>query len=113
MNDVVTSGGIQFANNKAEIRADAATTIDRLIAIASDCGDSKITVKGHTDTSGERSYNLQLSQRRADAVAAYMERSGINRDRIEAVGVGPDEPIADNNTRAGRTQNRRIEILIE
>ncbi len=113
MNDVVSAGGIQFANNKTDIRADAAQTIDRLISIAQDCNGRKITVKGHTDTSGERSYNLQLSQRRADAVAAYMERKGIDAGRINAVGVGPDEPIADNNTRAGRTQNRRIEIVIE
>ncbi len=113
MTDAVGSGGIQFANNKADIRADAAQTIDRLIAIARDCEDTRITVKGHTDTSGERSYNLQLSQRRADAVVAYMERNGVSPSRVTAIGVGPDEPIADNNTRAGRTQNRRIEIVVE
>jgi outer membrane protein OmpA-like peptidoglycan-associated protein len=70
-------------------------------------------VRGHTDSFGERSYNLGLSQRRADAVVAYMERNGIASSRVEAVGVGPDEPVADNRTRAGRAQNRRIEIVVE
>ena len=113
MNDVVGDGGIQFANNKADIRADAAQTIDRLIAIATDCDDTLITVKGHTDAMGDRAYNLGLSERRAAAVVAYMERNGISPSRITSVGVGPDEPVADNNTRAGRAQNRRIEILVE
>ncbi len=113
MNDVVGGGGIQFANNKADIRADAAQTIDRLIAIARDCEDTRITVKGHTDAMGDRAYNLGLSERRAAAVVAYMEQNGISPSRIQSVGVGPDEPIADNNTRAGRAQNRRIELLVE
>ena len=113
MNDVVGSGGIQFENNKADIRADAARTIDRLIAIARDCEDTRITVKGHTDAMGDRGYNLGLSERRAAAVVAYMEQNGIAPSRIASVGVGPDEPIADNNTRAGRAQNRRIELLVE
>ena len=113
MNDAVGSDGIQFANNKADIRADAAQVIDRLITIARDCPATRITVKGHTDSMGERDYNLGLSQRRADAVVAYMQRNGIAPGRVNSVGVGPDEPIADNNTRAGRAQNRRIELLVE
>ena len=112
MGDLVSEGGIQFANNKAEIRADAARTIDQLVAIARDCEDAKITVRGHTDSMGDRAYNVFLSERRAAAVVDYMTSNGIAPERIESVGVGPDEPVANNNTRAGRAQNRRIELLV-
>lgn len=113
MASAVEAEGIQFANNKAEIRADAARTIDRLIVIARDCPDSRITVRGHTDSMGERAYNLYLSELRAAAVVEYMTRNGIAPDRIDAVGVGPDEPVANNNTRVGRAENRRIEIRVQ
>lgn len=113
MAGAVEAGGIQFANNKAEIRADAARTIDRLIVIARDCPDARITVRGHTDSMGERDYNLYLSELRAAAVVEYMSRNGLAPDRIDAVGVGPDEPVANNNTRAGRASNRRIEIRVQ
>ncbi len=113
LSNVVSSGGIQFENNKADLRADASQTINRLISIIRDCENTRITVKGHTDALGDRAYNLGLSQRRADAVVTYMESNGVAPGLVTAIGVGPDEPVADNNTRAGRAQNRRIELLVE
>ncbi len=113
MAEIVEEGGIQFGNNKAEIRADAAKTIDQLIVAARECEGAKLTVRGHTDVLGDRAYNVYLSELRAAAVVDYMTRNGIAPDRIDAIGVGPDEPVADNRTRAGRALNRRIEILVQ
>ncbi len=113
MTEIVSENGIQFDNNKSEIRPDAALVINRLVAVARGCEDADITVRGHTDSMGERSYNVYLSELRAAAVVDYMTRNGIPPTRITSVGVGPDEPIADNRTRAGRAQNRRIEILVQ
>ena len=65
-----------------------------------------------SDSTGSRSYNLQLSQRRADSVKAYLVSRGVPAERLQTVGAGPDHPVADNGTEAGRAQNRRVEITI-
>ena len=75
--------------------------------------DSKMTVVGHTDSSGSDSYNQQLSERRAQAVRAELVRDGVPADRLSAAGRGESEPRADNATAAGRAQNRRVEILVQ
>jgi len=68
-----------------------------------------VTVEGHTDSSGADAYNKALSQRRAESVKNMMvNRFNISRDRVTAVGYGEDRPVADNNTAAGREQNRRV-----
>jgi hypothetical protein len=71
-------------------------------------------ISGHTDSDGTRDHNLDLSKRRAESVKAYFGSKGIAADRIETRGAGPDEPLADNKTKAGKQKNRRIEFkLIE
>ncbi len=75
--------------------------------------DSKMTVVGHTDSSGSESYNQQLSERRAEAVRAELIRDGVPAERLSAAGRGESEPRADNATAAGRAQNRRVEILVQ
>ena len=72
----------------------------------------RVEISGHTDDRGKRDKNLGLSQDRADAVKQYMVDKGIDAGRITTRGAGPDEPIGDNKTKAGRQQNRRIEFKL-
>jgi outer membrane protein OmpA-like peptidoglycan-associated protein len=109
--------------NKAADNIEFATGSDRLLA-SSNRGLNQVvqlmkadstlfaTVDGHTDTTGGRARNMQLSASRAKSVVNYLISKGISADRIQSNGYGPDRPIAPNNTAAGRTKNRRVEILI-
>ena len=74
--------------------------------------DVRVEVAGHTDITGRHSYNMRLSQQRAQAVKAYLARRGVEPSRMVAVGYGPDQPIADNGTPEGRAQNRRVELRL-
>lgn len=74
--------------------------------------NSLIDVYGHTDSTGSDSYNMDLSKRRADAVARYLISQGVNSARIQTQGMGESYPIADNTTEEGRALNRRVEIKI-
>ena len=75
--------------------------------------DSNITVEGHTDSQGQRTYNMELGEKRAKAVRDQLVSRGVAADRIKAVGVGPDRPVADNKSAEGRANNRRVEIIVE
>jgi OOP family OmpA-OmpF porin len=72
----------------------------------------KVRIEGHTDNTGKAEYNLDLSQRRAEAVAKYLVSKNVARERLEPQGFGPEKPIADNKTKAGRAKNRRVEFKI-
>ena len=75
--------------------------------------DSNITVEGHTDSQGQRQYNMDLGEKRAKAVRDQLVSRGVAQDRIKAVGIGPDRPVADNKSAEGRANNRRVEIIVE
>ena len=83
--------------------------VDDLVAVMKQYPDLNVTIEGHTDSVGSDAYNKKLSQRRADAVKAYMVKKGIDANRLTAVGYGEEKPIADNATKAGKAQNRRVE----
>ena len=68
-------------------------------------------IRGYTDNTGKKTANMKLSQSRAESVKAWLVKKGIAADRITARGYGPDNPIADNKTKEGRAQNRRIEFF--
>jgi outer membrane protein OmpA-like peptidoglycan-associated protein len=70
-------------------------------------------VEGYTDSQGSDTYNLDLSQRRADAVRDYLVHRGYDSSRVQAHGIGEGRPIADNATAEGRANNRRVEIVLE
>ena len=103
-------GPINFESSGVEFRSSAYPRLDRLIALANACQDSQIQITGHTDGSGDESWNKDLSLRRASAVGDYLVKGGIDPERLQVSGVGPDEPVADDSTRYGRSLNRRIEI---
>jgi outer membrane protein OmpA-like peptidoglycan-associated protein len=72
-----------------------------------------VVVEGHTDNQGSAAHNKDLSQRRAEAVMLFLTQNGVDRARLRAAGFGPDRPIMDNRTKAGRAANRRVEFRID
>ena len=74
--------------------------------------DKGALIEGHTDSTGSADYNLDLSQRRANAVRRFLQLEGIAETRMDATGFGMEQPVADNTSPAGRKKNRRVEIVI-
>lgn len=110
---VMASNMVVFASGNAEISRESGATLDKLMAVAGQCADGLVfELGGHTDSIGERVFNVYLSEIRAQAVADYMIARGFDADRLRAIGYGPDEPIADNATPEGRAANRRIEFKV-
>ena len=104
--------GIFFDFNKDTIKKTSTKTLDAAAKVFQEFPDLKVEIVGHADEVGTREYNVSLSQRRADAVKAWLVKKGVAADRIETRGVGPDEPIDTSGTEAGRAKNRRIEFKI-
>jgi OOP family OmpA-OmpF porin len=102
--------GIQFAFGKATIRPQSKPLLDRAAKVLDEYKDLRVRITGHTDNIGKHDDNVTLSQKRADSVKAYLVKKGVDASRIETQGMGPDEPIAKNNTPEGRAKNRRIEF---
>jgi OOP family OmpA-OmpF porin len=109
---VGTMPGIQFETNSAKITRESRATLDEAAETLKANPSYRLEVVGHTDSTGPREHNVQLSQRRADSVKAYLVRKGVEADRIKTKGKGPDDPVADNDTAQGRAQNRRIEFKV-
>ena len=86
--------------------------LNKKVDILKDIPSLKIEISGHTDNIGEESYNLLLSQRRADAVVLYLVKSGIDPARLTAKGYGESRPVISNETEDGRASNRRTEFEI-
>ena len=100
-----------FAFDSAELKPAMMSELDDVATRVRDSkGDERLMIVGHTDSTGPEAYNLGLSERRADAAAAYLMQQGVASDRITTSGRGESDPIADNSTREGRSMNRRVEI---
>jgi len=104
---------VSFMKSSADIRTASYSTLDRMIDFAYDCQRETIVVTGHTDSSGDESWNRRLSLARAQAVADHIARGGIDPLRLLSSGRGSSEPIADNGTARGRNLNRRIEFELQ
>lgn len=109
---VTFDSGLLFDFDSSVLRAESKRNLDNLAANLSSFGDSKLLLVGHTDSQGADDYNLDLSRRRATAVASYLEAQGVSAARVETTGRGESEPIASNDDDAGRQQNRRVEIAV-
>ena len=101
---------ILFDTGKASIKFESAEILSQIINVLKKYPNSRFRIEGHTDSTGKRQKNIELSQNRADAVKIYLIQGGIASERLESVGYGPDKPIASNKTRKGRALNRRVEI---
>lgn len=104
--------GILFDFNKSELKDNARVNIQNLAATMKNNPETNILVIGHTDNVGSDAYNNSLSERRAEAVKSFTTAQGISSGRLSIQGKGESEPIADNSTETGRSQNRRVEIVI-
>jgi len=102
--------GVNFETNSAQLTAPARMILTRVGEALRGNPEVRVQVGGHTDNTGSRAYNMGLSQRRAEAVVAYLVQQGVAANQLEARGYGPDNPVADNGTREGRAQNRRVEL---
>ena len=103
--------GVHFDFNKSKIRPGDAAILDEAVGILQAHPDVNIYVDGYCDAIGSEEYNLKLSQRRADAVARYLEDHGIAASRLTARGFGKTDFVASNDTDEGRAQNRRVELV--
>ena len=113
-NDVIVRlVGLSFDVGKSVIKPEHFGLLTKVQNAINTFPDCKISVEGHTDSHGSDVLNLSLSQERADAVMAYLVANmSIDSSRIEAVGYGESNPIANNETAEGRAKNRRIDIVI-
>ena len=109
---VINLEGVNFRTNSAYLLDGASGVLDEQAATLVANPGVSIEVAGHTDSDGDAGYNQQLSQRRAEAVRNYLVGKDVAGDRIAAVGYGEAEPIASNDTRDGKAQNRRVELRI-
>lgn len=104
---------ILFDFNSSTLKTTSYLEVDKIVAAMKANTSLKVVLKGHTDNIGNKSYNIQLSSDRAKAVATYLQQKGISADRIKYEGFGSGEPVAGNDTEAGRALNRRVEAVFE
>jgi outer membrane protein OmpA-like peptidoglycan-associated protein len=103
---------ISFDTGRADIKPDLRSVLDSFANGLRDDPTTRIRIIGHTDSTGSDAINDPLSLQRARSVGSYLADRGIDPGRIEAIGRGEHEPIADNSSEAGRAKNRRVEILL-
>ena len=104
--------GISFDKNKATIRPQSKGVLGNAAKVLQTYPSISLEISGHTSSEGDAGVNQRLSQDRADAVKQWLVDNGVPPERIKTRGAGPDEPIADNKTAAGREKNRRIEFKV-
>lgn len=104
--------GILFDVNSSNLRTEGYNNLQKLANILKRDNETVLMIVGHTDSTGDETYNLRLSERRAQSAKTYLESQGLPSSRIQTTGRGELEPIGDNSTDAGRQTNRRIEVAI-
>jgi outer membrane protein OmpA-like peptidoglycan-associated protein len=110
--NLVVPGAISFATNSAQLTPNFYASLNQVATSLKEFADSTVQIVGHTDSTGAAAFNQQLSVNRANAVVVYLTAQGIDAQRMQALGMGPSQPVADNKTPEGRAQNRRVEIKI-
>jgi outer membrane protein OmpA-like peptidoglycan-associated protein len=109
---VAEIAGVQFAVGAAALNAQARIALARFAGIVVIYPAIRFRVEGHTDNTGSEATNRALSLARANSVRDYLVEQGVETERISVVGLGPDQPVADNATSQGRARNRRVEIVL-
>lgn len=110
---LLTLGGdVLFATGRAELKAGAERMIDQVQRFLGENPERRVRIEGFTDSTGSDELNLDLSRRRAEAVARALESRGVDASRIQASGLGEAYPVADNGSSGGRQLNRRVEIIV-
>jgi outer membrane protein OmpA-like peptidoglycan-associated protein len=109
---VVNMGDVLFATGKYDLRPEAQIALAKLSGIILSHPGLNLNVEGHTDSVGSDEFNLKLSNQRADAVREYLISQGLADSSVTSTGLGKSDPVATNDTPAGRQQNRRVEIIV-
>jgi len=104
--------GLLFDVNRADIRAEGKTNLEKLAKILNKYADTNILIEGHTDSTGSAEHNLALSKRRAESVGHYLAGLGVKVSRFSLMGYGMEQPIAGNDTPEGRQANRRVDVAV-
>jgi outer membrane protein OmpA-like peptidoglycan-associated protein len=109
---VLTLGDVLFASGRADLKASSSGKLNKLVAFLNEQPDRTAAIEGYTDSVGGEDYNQGLSERRAASVKSYLVGQGVNPDRVTASGEGESHPVADNDSAAGRQENRRVEVIL-
>ena len=110
---VLSDDKVKFSFDKAELTDEARTAIDELAErLKADNRNVYVEIQGHTDNVGSEEYNLKLGEKRAEVVRRYLAQKGFALHRISVISYGESEPVADNKTREGRAQNRRVVLVV-
>jgi outer membrane protein OmpA-like peptidoglycan-associated protein len=110
---ITLPGAVLFPSAKYDLLPGAREKLDQVAEALKNQADHKMVVEGHTDSQGTESSNMELSQRRAQAVRDYLVSRGVPSEIITAQGLGQSRPVADNRTAEGRQNNRRVEIIVQ
>ena len=110
---VLSDDKVKFGFDKAELADEAKAVLGEMVAkLKADNRDVYIEIQGHTDNVGSEEYNMTLGEKRAEAVRRFLSQQGIALHRMSAISYGESEPVADNKTREGRAQNRRVVLVV-
>ena len=109
---ITFGSGLLFDVEKYDLTAEAQGNLGRLAAVLNKYEDTDILIEGHTDNTGTEEFNQKLSEQRAQAVSSWLAGQSVAGRRMETVGYGELQPDADNDTKAGRALNRRVEVAI-
>lgn len=109
---LVMPGNITFATDSYELRSNFQEVLSSVSVVLTEFDKTILEVTGHTDSTGSDAYNLQLSELRAQAVSRTLVSSSVAQNRILSIGFGESRPIANNSTNEGRTENRRVELVL-
>lgn len=109
---VVTLGDVLFESGQTELQPNARGNLEDVVDLLQTEPDRRIRIEGHTDSTGPATVNMRISQQRAEAVRDELAAMGVDVDRIQAVGMGEEFPIASNETEDGRRQNRRVDVIL-
>jgi outer membrane protein OmpA-like peptidoglycan-associated protein len=109
---VLTLGDVLFTSGRADLKRDAMGNLNKLVNFLARYPDRSVAIHGYTDSLGGEEYNQGLSERRAHSVKTYLAAQGIDSTRLSASGMGQSDPVAGNDSGAGRHQNRRVEVII-
>ncbi|MFW1911907.1 OmpA family protein [Acinetobacter ursingii] len=112
IDDALKNRIIEFESGSAILTASGQQILNEMAAALHKVGGKKVKIIGHTDSSGDASKNLLLSQQRANAVKDYLITKSVSADNLSTEGVGSNKPVADNDTAEGRRKNRRIEFEV-
>ncbi|MFL5297263.1 MAG: OmpA family protein [Phenylobacterium sp.] len=111
--EVLSDDSMKFPVNKADLSPEAQQRLDAFVEkLKGDNRNVYVEVQGHTDNKGDKTYNYKLGEERAEAVRRYLNQHGVALNRIGTISYGPDAPVAPNNDRTGRQQNRRVVLIV-